>query len=199
MPVMNIQRYSDAFLAKTLLPLIPRSVTPNMVSWARLAAVPFIAWAFLEGRLVVALVLFALAALTDALDGAMARTRGQITELGKVLDAVADRGLIGLVGVAFIPRYFGWPLLAALAMLEIVNAFVAYRTSRKLGINVGANWAGKCKMVAQCVAFCILFVGMIARIEVAFQIAYALLIASAVFAFLQAFWYPQTREGAEQA
>ncbi|MBU1887935.1 MAG: CDP-diacylglycerol--glycerol-3-phosphate 3-phosphatidyltransferase [Candidatus Omnitrophica bacterium] len=42
----------------------------------------------------VALALFALAALTDAIDGGIARSRGQITELGIVLDPVADKLLI---------------------------------------------------------------------------------------------------------
>ncbi|MBU3911769.1 MAG: CDP-diacylglycerol--glycerol-3-phosphate 3-phosphatidyltransferase [Candidatus Omnitrophica bacterium] len=48
----------------------------------------------------VALALFALAALTDAIDGGIARSRGQVTELGVVLDPVADKLLIASAFIA---------------------------------------------------------------------------------------------------
>lgn len=144
-------------------------------------------------------VIFAIAALTDALDGAMARKRNRVTETGKVLDAAADRGLIALVALIFVPTYFGWPLLLALAILEGVNTVVAYRTKKKIGINPGANWAGKIKMIVQCIAFGVLFAVVLFQAPHLLTYAYFLLLLSIVFAVLQAFCYPKTKEQAVYA
>jgi phosphatidylglycerophosphate synthase len=90
---MNFQKHSDKLLEKTLLPFIPKRMTPNQVSWLRIFSLPFIFFLLLKEEYVLGLVIFVLAALTDALDGAMARTRNQVTETGKVLDAIAARDL----------------------------------------------------------------------------------------------------------
>ena len=193
---MSFQRYSDAFLARTLLPLIPYSVSPNMVSWARIAALPFIAFALYAEHYAIGFVLFAIAALTDALDGALARVRDRITETGKVLDAVADRGLIALVAIVLVPRFFGWWLVAVLGILECGNGIAAYRSRRRIGMNPGANWAGKIKMVLQCIAFLFLFAGMAGASGQCFVIAYLFLVASAPFAAIQMFAYPKTYKAA---
>ena len=78
---------------------------PNAITVGRIAATPAIAllpfvdsWAW---RLV-AFVLFIVAAVTDYYDGMLARTRGQITDLGKQLDPLADKLL--LVGT-FVPMF----------------------------------------------------------------------------------------------
>lgn len=73
----------------------------NALTVLRIVLVPFFAWALVAdggesvaGRLV-ATALFVLAALTDRLDGWIARRSGQITDLGKLLDPIADKLLIG--------------------------------------------------------------------------------------------------------
>lgn len=189
---MTFQRYSDAFLARTLLPLIPHSVSPNMVSWARIGSLPFIGYALFTEHYAWGFVLFAIAALTDALDGALARVRDRITETGKVLDAVADRGLIALVAIVLMPRFFGWWLVVVLGVLEFGNGIAAFRSRQRIGMNPGANWAGKVKMVLQCIAFLFLFAGMAGASSQCFGIAYLFLIASAPFAAIQMFVYPKT-------
>lgn len=196
---MGLQRTIDGMLERTLLPLIPRSVTPNMVSWLRIASLPFMYYFFVRDSYAIGLGIFSLAALTDALDGAMARTRGMITETGKVLDAVADRGLIMLVALMFIPRYFGWWLVAAIVVLECCNGFAAYRARRKLGFNPGANWAGKVKMTVQCAAFGLMFITILSGQEIYLTLALSLMLASLCFAFVQIFSYPATREATEYA
>ena len=189
---MDFQKYSDTFLAKTLLPFIPHSISPNQVSWLRILSLPFIYYLLSNEQYAWGLALFALAALTDALDGAMARTRNQITESGKILDAVADRGLIILVAIMFIPTYFGWPLLIAIGVLEVLNGLMAYRSKKRIGINPGANWAGKVKMFVQCIAFAMMFIALLSGSPVWNAYAYPLLVASLVFALMQSFLYPQT-------
>jgi CDP-diacylglycerol--glycerol-3-phosphate 3-phosphatidyltransferase len=192
---MNFQRYSDLFLERTLLVFVPRWISPNMVSLLRIASLPFIWYLLARGSYTAGLSLFIVAALTDAVDGALARTRDQVTELGKVLDAVADRGLIVLVALMFIPRYFGWYMLALLILLELVNSAAAYLSKRRTGTNPGANWAGKIKMVIQCVAFCILFAGIVGDVRPMLLLAYWGLALSFVFAALQPWYYPKSKEG----
>jgi cardiolipin synthase len=188
---VDFQKYTDRFIAATLLPFIPSAVTPNQVSWLRIASLPFIYVLLATGNYVWGLVLFAIAALTDALDGAMARTRDQVTETGKILDAVADRALIALVAIILIPQFFGWWLVVALACTEALNAIMAYRSSKRLGHNPGANWAGKVKMVIQCVGFLILFYAIAFPNGFALGSAGILLIVSLPFAVLQSFLYPK--------
>lgn len=197
---MLLQKYSDAFLDRTLLPLIPRSVSPNMVSWMRIASLPFIFFLLERESYSYGLALFVLAGLTDALDGALARTRDRITETGKVLDAVADRGLIALVALIFLPRFYGWWIVLLLGALEAANGVAAYRSKQKIGINPGANWAGKIKMIIQCTAFALIFLSLITGADGSLlSDALVLLIASALFAAIQTVSYPSTRAQAQNA
>ena len=189
---MDFQKYSDAFLAKTLLPFIPHSISPNQVSWARIVSLPFIYYLLSSEQYAWGLALFALAALTDALDGAMARVRDRITETGKILDAVADRGLIILVAVLLIPANFGWWLLIAIGLLEALNGIMAHRSKKRIGMNPGANWAGKVKMLIQCIAFGMMFAALLSGDLVWNAYAYPLLVLSLLFALMQSFLYPQT-------
>ncbi len=64
---------------------------PNILSLARLAAVPFFVAVLARGHDLVALAIFAAAAVTDGLDGLFARLLNQRTPLGAVLDPIADK------------------------------------------------------------------------------------------------------------
>jgi CDP-diacylglycerol--glycerol-3-phosphate 3-phosphatidyltransferase len=79
---------------------------PNALTVARIAATPFIAtlpFASSTGLRLVAFVLFTAAAITDYIDGYLARSRKQETDLGRLLDPAADKLL--LVGT-LIPMFF---------------------------------------------------------------------------------------------
>ncbi|PYY08311.1 MAG: CDP-alcohol phosphatidyltransferase [Acidobacteria bacterium] len=67
---------------------------PNLITLLRLSFIPFIVSSILEGRYEVALTLFVLAGISDALDGVLARSLGQRTKLGEYLDPIADKLLI---------------------------------------------------------------------------------------------------------
>jgi len=67
---------------------------PNLLTASRLLLAPFIFWAITVGRHELALALFALAALTDGLDGMLARRFGQSTHVGAYLDPIADKVLL---------------------------------------------------------------------------------------------------------
>jgi cardiolipin synthase (CMP-forming) len=80
---------------------MPRWVNvANLLTLLRLVLVPFVIVAILDERHVRALVLFACAASSDALDGAAARASGLTTRLGAYLDPVADKCLLSGVFLA---------------------------------------------------------------------------------------------------
>ena len=118
---MSLQKFFDNLIAATILPFIPKRMTPNQVTALRILALPFIFYLLTKESYGWGLAIFTIAALTDAVDGAMARKRDQITDLGKVLDAIADKGLIILAAVIFIPKFFGWALLGPVTVLEVLN------------------------------------------------------------------------------
>jgi cardiolipin synthase len=66
---------------------------PNIISFARLCAVPLAIWLVLHQRFLLAFLLFALAGISDAIDGWLARRRGG-TVLGSILDPLADKALM---------------------------------------------------------------------------------------------------------
>ena len=77
---------------------------PNVLSAARLACVPVFVWLFATGRTDAAVVLFGVAALSDFVDGFVARRTGAVTDLGKLLDPLADRVLIVALCLALVAR-----------------------------------------------------------------------------------------------
>ena len=83
---------------------------PNIMSMFRIALIPLFASALLRGRTAAAAALIALSALTDVADGFIARRFHMVTQLGKVLDPVADK-LTLLVLAVFYGIYFAKALL----------------------------------------------------------------------------------------
>jgi len=67
---------------------------PNLLTLLRLGFIPFIVNSILDGRYEIALALFFLGGISDALDGLLARSLGQRTKLGEYLDPIADKLLI---------------------------------------------------------------------------------------------------------
>jgi phosphatidylglycerophosphate synthase len=150
--------FTDKFFAATLLHLFPASIfRPNQLTTFRLITIPFIIWFLFNGAYTIGLVLFVLSALSDALDGAMARTRNQITDLGIVLDPIADKFLIGSVGFIVISTYLNVFLAALTILLEILMVTSAY--IRFKGEVVPAKIPAKIKMILQCfgVGFLLLY------------------------------------------
>src|SRR3989304_2017811 len=96
---------TDKILATTFLRLFPRKVMPNQITVFRFFTIPFIALLFLLEEYSIGMVLFAVSAFTDALDGAMARTRREVTEWGSTYDPLADKLLIGITAFLVLPKY----------------------------------------------------------------------------------------------
>jgi cardiolipin synthase len=67
---------------------------PNLLTLLRLCFIPFVISSILDGRYEIALALFVVAGISDALDGVLARSLGQRTKLGEYLDPIADKLLL---------------------------------------------------------------------------------------------------------
>ncbi len=67
---------------------------PNKITILRLISIPFFLYCLKVGQAKVAFFIFLVAILSDALDGYLARTRGQKTKLGSILDPAADKALV---------------------------------------------------------------------------------------------------------
>ena len=67
---------------------------PNLITLGRILLVPIVVWAIASGRMQLAFLLFLAAAISDAVDGFLAKRFGMKTELGAYLDPLADKILI---------------------------------------------------------------------------------------------------------
>jgi cardiolipin synthase len=99
---------------------------PNAISFLRLVLVPFSAYLIAVEHDVLALVVVIICAVSDFLDGFLARKLNQITKLGKIIDPIADRMLIFLTLIMLVYRDFVpvWVLL--LVFLREVMLFFQY-------------------------------------------------------------------------
>lgn len=73
---------------------------PNLITLARILAVPVIIWAITAGEVRIAFALFLAAGLSDLVDGFLAKRFGMATELGAYLDPLADKAMIVSIYVA---------------------------------------------------------------------------------------------------
>ncbi len=138
---------------------------PNILTIARIALTPVIALLpFINGYVpkLVAFIVFLIAALSDFVDGYLARERNQITELGKLLDPLADKLLLlaTLIPIYWITRYpmrqyeIPWwgnlPLVVLLLLLgrEVFMTLFRYFAKRR-GVIIAAAGPGKLKTLAQ--------------------------------------------------
>ncbi len=132
---------------------------PNILSCVRILLVPILVVVLLtkfEGKELVGLSLFLLAASTDFFDGYLARRHGQVTRLGKLLDPAADKILtsamfISLVGMG---RAEAWIVVAIVAREFAISTLRNVAAAEN--IVIAASWSGKVKTVLQMVAISLL-------------------------------------------
>jgi len=83
---------------------------PNLITVARILAVPVVVWAIASGQMLIAFALFLAAGVSDAVDGFLAKRFGMASELGAYLDPLADKALIVSIYIALgiseaVPRW----------------------------------------------------------------------------------------------
>jgi CDP-diacylglycerol--glycerol-3-phosphate 3-phosphatidyltransferase len=175
----------DRFIARLFFRFLPDSVTPNQITKFRLSLIPFIALLLVLNYYSVAAVLFLFAALSDALDGALARTKRKITTWGTLYDPIADKLLIGIVSVIIVSRYVGFPLALSIVLIELFLVLSAY--FRYKGRVVPAKTMGKTKMILQCLGIFMLLLAVILKIPLLLIIATYTLYLAVGFGLLSLF------------
>lgn len=132
---------------------------PNVLTLARILLIPVFIILFVHptpAQSLAAAIVFAVAAVTDMLDGYIARRTGQVTTLGKLLDPIADKLLVlsALILLMNVDR------VSALVVLLIVGRELAVTGIRAIaageGMIIPAETTGKYKMALQVVAIILL-------------------------------------------
>lgn len=128
---------------------------PNFLTVVRILLIPVFVVLFSDptpDRSLAAAVVFVVAAVTDLLDGYLARRHSQITRLGRLLDPIADKLLV-LSGLILLVQF---DRVAAIVAILIIAREVAVTGVRAIsaaqGIILEAETTGKYKMVVQVVA-----------------------------------------------
>jgi cardiolipin synthase len=131
---------------------------PNILTLSRIGAIPvlvlFVAigapWADFLAALV-----FLIAAITDYLDGRLAREMAQLSDFGRMLDPIADKLLIGatlmaLVGFGHLPGWGIYPAIVIMLREILVSGLREYLAELRIGLPVTrlAKWKTGVQMVA---------------------------------------------------
>ena len=140
---------------------------PNYLTLARILFVPLLVVVLLTPmsenwfgweRYTVAIVIFLVASFTDILDGHIARRRNQVSNIGKLLDPIADKLLVSAALIVFVEKHLApaWVVVIILGREFVVTGLRSVAAAE--GIVIQAQMSGKIKMWAQCVAIVALLV-----------------------------------------
>jgi cardiolipin synthase (CMP-forming) len=118
---------------------------PNAISALRIALIPVFVWLIVdEDTTTAGLIMFGFVVATDWVDGTIARRTGQVTELGKVLDPVADRLAIaaGLIALAVRGVFPVWGAVLILVR-DVAVLLVAVFLLTRRHVRIEVRWIGK--------------------------------------------------------
>jgi len=160
---------------------------PNILSVIRIFMIPVFVYFFFEyyENLYLALIVFLLAGLTDIIDGYLARRNGWITNVGKVLDPLADKllqctVLICLAVKEVTPYWFAGMFILKEAFM-ICGAFITFK---KIHFVVKSNWYGK---ATTAIFYFVMFLILICKenlSDVVMWILLAVAVISAIFSMI---------------
>ena len=140
---------------------------PNYLTLLRIIIVPLLVVVLLTpvaesyigvSGYALAIVIFLIASFTDILDGHLARSRNQVSTLGKFLDPIADKLLVSAVLIVLVEKHLApsWAVVIIIGREFIVTGLRSIAATE--GIVIQAQKSGKLKMWAQCIAIVALLV-----------------------------------------
>ena len=179
----------DYLMKYTVVPLVPKFVTPNHITIVRMFLTPFVIWLLFLANFKIGIPLFILTAFTDVLDGSVARIRKQITPWGIFFDPVADKLLVGGVALTIALRYFH-PILVFIAIgFDLLPAMLFLAKTSPTNQPMSANIWGKIKMVLQFLSLTLLLLGIFFSLPILIQIGEGVLSVALVLALVAAITY----------
>jgi CDP-diacylglycerol--glycerol-3-phosphate 3-phosphatidyltransferase len=126
---------------------------PNVLTVIRILLVPVLVVALLEktgGGDLLAAVVFAVASVTDAIDGRLARSRNAVTTFGKLMDPIADKLLVmaALIALVSLNRLEAWVAMVIIAR-EFAVTVLRVAAGTQQGVVISASSFGKLKTAVQ--------------------------------------------------
>ncbi len=138
---------------------------PNILSMFRICLIPFIVWIYydssINNNLVIVAVLVVLSGLTDVLDGFIARKFNMISDVGKVLDPIADKLTQATVVFCLATEHTALiPLIIIIVVKEILMLIGALLVMRDKNVETPyARWWGKLATVMLYALMIIIIIG----------------------------------------
>lgn len=180
------QKKIDLFWQKILLRWLPLWLKPNHFTLVRLILLPLAIALLWQKYFLFSAIVFILAAWCDTLDGSLARTRGLASELGGLIDPIADKALVIIFSFTLIFYYPFYWLPLTILMIDIViliSAFFLFFLfpGKKLP---RADWWGKIKMLLQVSAITFTMIYLINNAAWLMLTAAGFWFAAIIFAFL---------------
>jgi len=176
---------------------------PNVITLLRLVAAPVVAWLILNQRWEAAFWLFLAAAVSDGIDGMLARWLNQMTQLGAALDTVADKAL-GVVTLVLLTQAGAIPLWVALAILLrdsiIVLGALSYRGLAG-HLDIHPTWLGKTHMFAEFSLLALVLAGLarVLQMDAWLTTLFASVFVIAVISGVQYVWIWSAKARRERA
>ncbi len=132
--------------------MVPLNI-PNVLTVIRILLVPVLVVALLDktgGGDLLAAIVFAVASLTDAIDGRLARSRNAVTTFGKLMDPIADKLLVmaALIALVSLNRLEAWVAMVIIAR-EFAVTVLRVAAGTQQGVVISASTFGKLKTIVQ--------------------------------------------------
>lgn len=142
-----------------------------------------------DSKYLIAGVLFVIAALTDFLDGHIARSKNLVTDFGKVMDAIADKVLVN--GVLIMLAYDHYISIAIPVIIITRDIFVdSFKmASGKKGKVVAASFTGKAKTMCMMIGMALTMFGNLPFELIGINVGYALIIIATILSIVSACQY----------
>lgn len=179
---------------------------PNVITVTRILLIPVFIGLYMvqqDWSILAASVLFALAALTDWLDGYLARRLNQTTPFGAFLDPVADKLIVVSALIVLVAYHSNmWLTLPGLVIVGreiVISALREWMADMDDSVAVAVSYLGKIKTTAQMIAITLLLAQPVGVESVYLQVAYVLLYLAAVMTlwsmwqYLSAAWSALSR------
>lgn len=175
------QEYSPEALNRVL-------TVPNVISFLRICSIPYLAVLIAQHKMWPALIVLAIAALSDCIDGYIARTFNQVSKLGQILDPIADRLLIvcSTLALAF-AKIIPWWALALVVLRDAIMAILIVILAQYDYGPLPVNFMGKTGTALLMVTI-VLFMIIFAIATEPMLILYAAAIACAIWG-ITLYWF----------
>jgi CDP-diacylglycerol--glycerol-3-phosphate 3-phosphatidyltransferase len=174
---------------------------PNFITIARILLIPFFVGLYMaqqDWSIFASGVLFALAAVTDWLDGYLARRMNQTTPFGAFLDPVADKLIVVSALIVLITYHHNaWLTIPSLIIVGreiVISALREWMAEMNDSVAIAVSYLGKVKTTLQMIAITLLLIVPVESQSIAMTMGYTLLYLAAVMTlwsmwqYLRAAW-----------